>query len=184
MIRSTILMITLSLSLLSFSQQNEIKDVTPAILKGIKTDVEMKAILFKATLLKAEMTPEQIEFSVDTFKIEQIAAKRIEIDYSTLGMNKAVNELTALYDSLLNKYYLKLSKSLKAEDRKVLVSAQRAWMNYRDAEVKLISTMTKEEYSGGGSIQSNIATLNYNYLVKHRTIEIFSYYDGIRITED
>jgi uncharacterized protein YecT (DUF1311 family) len=178
MIKSTILMIALSFSLLSFSQQNEIKDVTPAILQCIKTDINKKAILFKANLLKTEITHEQIDFSVDTFKIEQIAAKKIEIDYSTWGMNKAVNELTVSYDSLLNKYYQKLSKSLKVEDRKVLVSAQRAWMNYRDAEVKLISTMTNEEYSGGGSKQSNIVTLNYNYLVKHRAIEIFGYYDG------
>jgi len=178
MLKSTFLTITLSFSLLSFSQHKEMKNITPSILQGINEDIEKKANLFKANLLKTEMTPLQIEFSVDTFKIEQIAAKKIDIDYSTMGMNNAVNDLTAFYDSLLNKYYQKLLKSLKVEDRKVLISAQRAWMNYRDAEVKLISTMTKEEYSGGGTIQSNIATLNYNYLVKHRAIEIFSYNDS------
>ena len=124
------------------------------------------------------MTTVQIEFSVDTFKIEQIASRRMDIDYSTASINSTINVLTASYDILLNKYYQKLLKSLKIEDRKVLVNAQSAWIAYRDAEAKLIWTMKNVEYSGGGTIQSNIATLNYNYMVKHRVIEIYSYYES------
>ena len=80
---------------------------------------------------------------------------------------------------MLNKYYNKLLKILKPEDKKILVTAQRAWLAYRDPEAKLIGTMTKEEYSGGGTIQSNIATGAYSDLVAKRTIEIFNYYDAI-----
>jgi len=177
--KSTILFITLSFSLLSYSQHKEIKELTPEILQGIKTDIENKTVKFKATLSTSEMTPEQIEFSVDTFKIEQIAAKRMDIDYSTAGMNNTVNDLTASYNKLLNKYYQKLLKLLKVEDKKVLMNAQKAWISYRDAEEKLIWTMTNDKYSGGGTIQSNFATGSYNYLVKNRALEIYDYYDSI-----
>ena len=39
--------------------------------------------------------------------------------------------------------------------------------------------MTKEEYSGGGTIQSTNAVGAYADLIVKRTIEIFKYYDGI-----
>jgi uncharacterized protein YecT (DUF1311 family) len=102
----------------------------------------------------------------------------MDIDYSTAGINSTINDLTASYDILLNKYYQKLLKSLKIEDRKVLIDAQRAWIAYRDSEAKLIWTMKDVEYSRGGTIQSNIATINYNYMVKYRAIEIYSYYES------
>jgi uncharacterized protein YecT (DUF1311 family) len=176
--KSAILIITLSFNLISFCQVKEIRELTPAILKSIKTDVNTDAQKFKATLSMNDLTTVQIEFSVDTFKIEQIASKRMDIDYSTAGINSTINDLTASYDILLNKYYQKLLKSLKIEDRKVLIDAQRAWIAYRDSEAKLIWTMKDVEYSRGGTIQSNIATINYNYMVKYRAIEIYSYYES------
>jgi hypothetical protein len=50
---------------------------------------------------------------------------------------------------------------------------------FRDTEAKLIGTMTKELYSGGGTIQSNIATASYSDLVVQRTITIFNYYNAL-----
>jgi len=182
MLKSIILTITLSFSLISFCQEKEnkeIRELTPAILQDIKADIEIKAIQFKSTLSTVEMTPDQIEFSVDTFKIEQTALKKVDIDFSTAGMNKATNDLTASYDTLLNKYYQKLLTSLSIEDKNVLIVAHRAWMSFRDAEAKLIWTMTKDVYSGGGTIQSNIATDSYSYLVKQRALEMYRYYDSI-----
>ena len=112
-------------------------------------------------------------------ELKSIASKRIEIDYSTSGMNISVDELTNPYDKLMNKYYNKLMKLLKPEDKKVLITAQKAWLAFRDAELNLIGTMTEEEYSGGGTIQSNIRVGSYSTLVSERTIEIFNYYNGI-----
>lgn len=42
-----------------------------------------------------------------------------------------------------------------------------------------MGTMRKDEYSGGGTIQSNIRAGSYCHLVASRTIEIFDYYNGI-----
>lgn len=163
----------------SFAQNDGPKEITPQILQKIKMDVEKLVPAFNKNLSDRDLTSDQIEFSVDTFRINQIVSKRMGIDYSTLGMNRTVDEMTTSYDKLLNKYYNKLLKILKPEDKKILVTAQRAWLAYRDAEAKLIGTMTKEEYSGGGTIQSNIATGAYSDLVAKRTIEIFNYYDAI-----
>lgn len=38
----------------------------------------------------------QIEFSRDTFYIGQVMAQRMKIDYTTAGMNKAVQEMSPL----------------------------------------------------------------------------------------
>lgn len=155
---------------LSIGQVNEIKEITPDILLTIKENVNKQSIKFRATLASSRMTTEQIEFSVDTFKIERIGAKRIDIDYSTQGMNRTANEMTASYDLLLNKYYKKLLSLLKKEDKKVLIAAQRAWVNYRVSEAKLIWVISKDEYSEGETAQSNITTGSYSYLVQQRVI--------------
>lgn len=164
---------------LALAQDDTPKEVTPQVLQKIKTEVEKEAAILKLKLSKDDFSLDRVEFSTDTFRIEQIVSKRIDIDYSTAGMNTAVSEKTTAYDKLLNKYYNKLLKSLNAEDKKVLISAQKAWLAYRDAELALIGTMTKEEYSGGGTIQSMIAIGAYSGLVVRRTVEIFNYFDGI-----
>ena len=176
-----ILLLTLFTSSIffSFGQNDAPKEITPQVLQKIKADVEKDVLGFKHKISKEEMTADQIEFSVDTFRIKQIVSRRMGIDYSTSGMNFTVEEMTISYEKLMNKYYNKLLKSLKPEDKKVLIAAQKSWIGYRNAEVKLIGTMTKDIYSGGGTIQSNIATGSYSDLVIKRAVEIFNYYDSI-----
>ena len=159
--------------------QNNPKEISPEILKKITSEVEIQIPKLKLKLSKEEFNEDEIEFKIDTFRIESIASKRMEIDYSTTGMNISVSELTAAYDKLMNKYYNKLMKLLKPEDKKVLISAQKAWLTFRDAELNLIGTMTDEKYSGGGTIQSNIRVGLYSSLVTERAIKIFNYYNGI-----
>ncbi len=125
-----------------------------------------------------ELNP-QIQFSKDTSFIGQVLMQRMKKDYTTVGMNKAIEEMTSLYDQLLNKYYKKLLKLLKPQDKTALVTAQKAWLQFRDAESKLIRTFSKDEYSGGGTIQSNVVTSSYANLVVKRCIDIFNYYDNI-----
>lgn len=125
----------------------------------------------------------QIEFSRDTFYIGQVMAQRMKIDYNTVSMNKAVQEMSSAYDQLLNKYYNRLLKLLKPQDKTTLVTAQKAWLQFRDTESKLIRTLSKDEYSGGGTIQSNIVTSSYADLVVKRCIDIFNYYDRLEKSE-
>jgi uncharacterized protein YecT (DUF1311 family) len=163
----------------AYGQNDGPREITSQDLQKINGDIEKQIPAFKQKLSKRELTPGQIEFSLDTFRIEQLVSKQMDIDYSTVGMRTAVNEKTSSYDKLMNKYYNKLLKALKPEDKQTLVAAQRAWIVYRDAEAKLIGAMTKEEYSGGGTIQSMIATGSYSDLVIKRALEIFNYYDEI-----
>ena len=174
-----LLCISLNLSLFLFAQDEGPKEITPQLLQKIKADIENQIPAIKEQLAQKEMTADQIEFSLDTFRIEQIVAKRMEIDYSTAGMINTMNEMTAGYDKVMNKYYNKLLKALKPEDKKVLIAAQKAWLAYRDAEAKLIGIMTKEVYSGGGTIQSILSSDSYTQLVVKRTLEIFNYFDSI-----
>ncbi len=88
-----------------------------------------------------ELNP-QIEFSKDTSYIGQVLMQRMKIDYTTVGMNKAIQEMASWYDQLLNKYYNKLLKLLKPQDKTALVTAQKAWLQFKDAESKLIRTLS------------------------------------------
>lgn len=168
-------------SILNLNAQSERpRALTPQILAGIKTEVNNEALAYNAKLkTNKDLTAEQILFSTDTFRINHTSLRRMEVDYSTAGMNETVNTTTAAYDVLLNKYYNKVLNQLKAADKTVLIKAQRAWITYRDAEAKMIWTMARKEYSGGGSMQSNIATASYGTLVVNRTLEIYGYYQTL-----
>ena len=103
------------------------------------------------------------------------------MDYSDFGMRQAGYETAKLYDILLNKYYQKLLTALKADDKKALIQAQKAWIIFRDNEFKLVETLSKTEYSGGGTVQQLIESSEYLDLVKKRTIALFNHY--LRTTE-
>jgi hypothetical protein len=96
-----------------FAQYNGPREITPAVLQQIKSEVEKGIPAFKQQLIGKDYTKDEIEFAVDTFRIAQILEKRMDIDYSTPGMNRTVNEMTDAYDRLMNKYYNKLLKCLQ-----------------------------------------------------------------------
>jgi uncharacterized protein YecT (DUF1311 family) len=99
-----------------------------------------------------------VEYQIDAFKIDQLLARRIDIDYSTSGMVTATYEAESEYDDLLNKYYQQLLAKLSGEDKAVLRQSQKNWLQFRDSERELNSLLTKDEYSGGGTIQRTIGS--------------------------
>lgn len=177
--RSVLLILLLMLQQLAIGQTDGTSAITPHILQVIKKDVEKLVPPFKNKILQQNFTEAQIEFSIDTFYIQQVLLKRMNIDYTTVGMNISINEMSSAYDQLLNKYYNKLLNLLKPEDKTVLITAQKAWLSFRDAESKLIKRMAKDHYSGGGTIQSNIVASACADLVVNRCIELFNYYNDI-----
>jgi len=176
--KTVFLLVLLASSFIGFSQ-NDLVEVTPEVLVKIKAEVEAEIPALKERLQTEELSDKQIEYSIDTFRIEQLAVRRMDLDYSTLGMKEAMSELTEGYDMLLNKYYNALMKSLNADDKQTLRTAQKAWLAYRDAEEELMWTMREDEYSGGGTIQGLIGMGDYLELIQNRTETLFYYYSGI-----
>ncbi len=156
------------------------REITAQELDKYKTEIRQKA-----TNLRQKLTKEEdfdglnknlcIEFQTDTFFIERLMDKRISIDYSTTGMIEAVSDAEADYDKLLNKYYKYIFKRLNPSDKEVLKEAQRSWIQYRDCERKLNILVSKEEYSGGGTIQGPLVTNRNFELTRKRVFELFDY---------
>lgn len=175
----------LLLQMAVFSQKKEEPiEVTPAIEKKIAQEVSKEVGLLREKLKKPDnhegiisYTHENIiEFTLDTFSINRYMTRYMEYDWSTAGMRYAGYEAANKYDSLLNKYYKKLMNILKPEDKKVLTNAQRAWISFRDSELKLIDVVGKDEYSGGGTMQQLIDASEYLDFITHRTIAIYQHY--------
>jgi uncharacterized protein YecT (DUF1311 family) len=154
-------------------------EVTPELQKKIKQTIEKKVLIIKGQLEKEKINPAELEFTLDTFKIECFMEEYTRIDFSTPGMNNAIYKTANFYDNLLNKYYKKLFAVLKNDDKKILTQAQKAWLVFRDIEIKLIETISKDKYSGGGTIQQLIDVSEYLDLVKARTIKIFNHYSRV-----
>jgi uncharacterized protein YecT (DUF1311 family) len=167
---------------LSFSQTKDNPiEITPVILKQIKQEIELEALKFKVKLVKEKEKSIHIEFSLDTFRVEQLMSKWIELDYTDFALKESAYEGARLYDSLLNKYYKKLLGVLKGEDKKILLQAQKTWLAFRDSEIKLVETISKDEYSGGGTLQQLTEASTYLNIIKDRTIVLYDHY--IRATQ-
>ena len=171
-----IITIAIFSTIITNAQSESPKEVTPEILKKIKVEVEKEVVKFRQSLAKDEsITKTLLDFQTDTFRINRINDASQEVDYSTPGISIAIYEMGKSYDLLLNKYYNKLLKQLKGSDKNVLIKAQRAWLAYQKLEQDLIGTLSKTEYSGGGTMQSNIRASQYTELIIKRTSELFWY---------
>lgn len=145
--------------------------------------VEKEVKVYRQKLEKDEnLSALSKEFSIDTFRIEHIFLAKTADFVSSVDILDAFRQASNEYDVLLNKYYKKLLAKLKTEDKKTLIAAQKAWITFRDAERNVIGTISKEQYSGGGSIQRDINEASSQELTKMRLFNIFNHLD--RIVQD
>ncbi len=150
-------------------------DVTTEMQQHIKKDIEKEIPQLMKRLEKEKANALRTEFTIDTFRVERFMAKWVDLDYRDFGMRDAAYETARLYDSLLNKYYKKLMGVLQGDDRKILLVAQKNWISFRDSEFRLVQTIGKVEYAGGGTMQQLTESSEYLNLVKSRTIVLFSH---------
>ncbi|KXK44321.1 MAG: hypothetical protein UZ11_BCD004000147 [Bacteroidetes bacterium OLB11] len=156
----------------AFSQNED------SLLSIIETKVEIESLEFLSQQDRS-IGDKSRQFNYDTFKVERTLEKLLDLDPSTHGTNFGISIATKGYDFLLNKYYKLLLSSLNKENQSVLKNAQKAWLNFRDEETKLISLLRSDKYSGGGTIQSMIELSSILSLYKARVIELFNHYDEI-----
>lgn len=116
-----------------------------------------------------------VQFDVDTFKIEQLSILLMEINYSTSAMMEATLMLEKNYDLLLNKYYKTLYNKLNNDDKLKLKESQRNWIQFRDSERKMNMALSKDEYSGGGTIQPFFLASKLTSITRTRVIELYGY---------
>lgn len=139
------------------------REVTDKEMKAMRQQIEKEAQKLRLELENKEYDSDfakqvDIQYQLDAFRIDQLLARRIDIDYSTSGMVTATYEAESEFDDLLNKYYKKLLAKLSGEDKAVLIRSQKNWLQFRDSERELNTLLTKDEYSGGGTIQRTIGS--------------------------
>lgn len=150
------------------------------IYNEFKENVEREVIKLRQELQSGEYYSDYIKnltisFKIDTFRIERWFAKRLSADFTTMGMVKATTDLEAGYDALLNKYYQILISKLNLEDQTLFQQSQRNWLKYRDSERIFNLEISKEQYSGGGTIQRLNVVSRYQDITKQRVLEIYYY---------
>lgn len=116
-----------------------------------------------------------IDFNVDTYRIDTLMARKINVDFSNQGMVQAMSDATVSYDKLLNKYYRMLFAKLSVADQEILKMTQRNWILYRDSEIKLINTLLKIEYAGVGLDQRLFAATDILDITKNRVVDLYDY---------
>lgn len=105
------------------------------------------------------------------FCCSSAAAQMFEGDYrecselSTLGITECVAEKTKAWDARLNRAYKSLQQRIEPEQQQALLTAQRLWIRYRDANCGFYS-------AGPGSISRIEAAECLRSMTRERTCEL------------
>ena len=144
--------------------------------KIFKQKIESEIPALKLKLKKNKTDTASVTFPIDTFRVEQYSNEHLKLVSTDSEIAAIDYEEAKNYDVLLNKYYKRLMAVLKDDDKKILIQTQKAWLVFRDNEVKLNDTVEKPVYGGGGTILALNDSGLYLNLVKTRALAIFDYY--------
>jgi uncharacterized protein YecT (DUF1311 family) len=70
--------------------------------------------------------------------IDRAMEAAMEKDPPTAGMIQAISDAGVQWDKRMNSIYNSLRKTMEPDEWKSLVSAQKAWVNYRDLQIASI----------------------------------------------
>ena len=112
------------------------------------------------------------EESTSKHRIDVWLEQNISKDPSTVGMRAALNQAREMWDAEMNKIYNRLMARLSPEQQKSLRESQRAWLIFRDAEDKAISSIIASKV---GTIWQLEATDEGMQLVRGRVLRLLAY---------
>ncbi len=151
-----------------------------AKLKKEKAKIEQEAKELKAKLEK-EVTSTvflkkiTIDFTVDTFGIERLIKAKQEIDPSNASLYNSYLSAESEYKKLVDNYYQLLLSKLNDTDKAILQQSQNSWMQYYNSELNLNNTVSKDEYTGGGTMQGLFVAYSVYDFTKTRAIRLYRY---------
>ena len=103
----------------------------------------MKIPLLLLALLTLAMP---LQAGEEKHPIDRAMDAAMEKDPSTAGMVQAISKANKQWDKEMNALYQDLKKTMAAEEWAALVTAQKAWLVYRDAQTKsLVETYGRME---------------------------------------
>lgn len=143
----------------------------------------LKRVLTSKEYLNDAEKKVRIEFASDTFAISKRFGLYVSQDYSDYGMKTASIHLLEAYEKLLNKYYQMLLATLNPEDREILKVTQRNWIKYRESEKQLNDLVSKDNYSGGGSIQVLFVLSREIEITQNRVVEFYNYMGRLNLNK-
>ena len=114
-------------------------------------------------------------FSAQEKEIESELKKCLEKDYSTAAQRECTNTAEKAWDKELNKYYNLTLKKLPKVQQSKFISAQKAWLKFRDAEFALIDDYYY--YVKEGTMYQVIGANEKSNIVKDRAKQLKVYYD-------
>ncbi len=112
--------------------------------------------------------------------IEEWTTQCTVSDYSNEGMLSCYQQAYEKWDSELNEVYRNLRHQLDTQGRGALRDAQRRWLDYRDAEFKLVQQL----YSSlEGTMWPLIIAVTRVEIVRQRTLELNDYLETLHFEQ-
>ncbi|WP_343747709.1 lysozyme inhibitor LprI family protein [Fluviicola sp.] len=187
--KETLLTMIALLSIPFAYSQTDIKEVSKSdsirFEKIIKESTDsLKQVLTSKEYLNEAEKKVSIEFASDTLTISKRFELYVAQDYSDYGMKTASLKMLEAYEKLLNKYYRMLLVALNPEDREILKVTQRNWIKYRESEKQMNELISKDNYSGGGSIQVLFVLSREIEMTQNRVIEFYNYIERLNINKE
>lgn len=96
---------------------------------------------------------------------------------TTAGMGNCGSKAHEQWDAELNYYYKSLRNELSDDSKMVLIDSQRAWIKYRDLEIKNIRSMYGSKL---GSMWGLIALSDISKITKTRALTLKDYYEKMK----
>lgn len=113
-------------------------------------------------------------YTVDTMYVEQMGQLIADVG-STHSINESIAFRMEEYDKLLNKYYKLLMEKLTKEDKTKLLTAQRAWLQYKDSEITVNNDIIATNYyAGGGTMWGLMAGYRSLSLISTRVDNLYT----------
>lgn len=98
----------------------------------------MKKLLFLSFMILSTMSFAGVseDYDMELSILEKQYEEKLDNDYSTMGMLRAMEEYYNELDKVLNKSYKELMAVLSDEDKIALRDSQRAWIKFRDEQIE------------------------------------------------
>lgn len=98
----------------------------------------MKKLLFLSFIILSTISFAGVseDYDMELSILEKQYEEKLDNDYSTMGMLRAMEEYYNELDKVLNKSYKELMAVLSDEDKIALRDSQRAWIKFRDEQIE------------------------------------------------